>query len=155
MCGENKKRFSVVLTLNGTSPRVWGKLCMAMVLWQLNRNIPTCVGKTMTLRTLSPDRREHPHVCGENFHRICLCVSCRGTSPRVWGKQEELPVEFSSRRNIPTCVGKTFYPLVQLILAPEHPHVCGENFLFNISGSTFRGTSPRVWGKRRRSRRHR
>ena len=51
--------------------------------------------------------------------------------------------------NIPTRVGKTCQWSFLTFKRPEHPHACGENYLFHQLYFRVLGTSPRVWGKRR------
>ena len=74
-----------------------------------------------------------------------------GTSPRAWGKPSRDRCALADVRNIPTCVGKTPSGRPSEPSGPEHPHVRGENLrpLHPDWGNL--GTSPRAWGKRRRS----
>ena len=106
--GENLKRREHRGKRRGTSPRAWGKQHLARRESAESRNIPTCVGKTLlpTLAVyLCP---EHPHVRGENISSSASLTCSSGTSPRAWGKQKSNEGNNRRKRNIPTCVGKTF-----------------------------------------------
>ena len=71
-----------------------------------------------------------------------------GTSPRMRGKLTlSLDPEIAFR-NIPAYAGKTCLSVNVLYDFPEHPRVCGENFLHPLDGFGKRGTSPRMRGKR-------
>ena len=127
VCGENHLQTKFLLFLQGTSPRVWGKLRDRFNWLGVLRNIPTCVGKT-SRRTFSLTvLPEHPHVCGENQRQSSRCLPFPGTSPRVWGKHIILTFLCVFVRNIPTCVGKTSCRWTSQKQDSEHPHVCGEN----------------------------
>ena len=107
MCGENIPAGVIPPSSIGTSPHVWGKHGRLFGHGSIDRNIPTCVGKTLRSdfgRGLVP---EHPHMCGENSRSGVAVTPSTGTSPHVWGKQFVVAADSVSYRNIPTCVGKT------------------------------------------------
>ena len=112
-----------------------------------DRNIPTCVGKTLCSRRVRACRSEHPHMCGENPDCFLLSKRDFGTSPHVWGKPLRSHHTSHCSRNIPTCVGKTSTARTIHGHVPEHPHMCGENPSRHLLTSTPNGTSPHVWGK--------
>ncbi len=146
-CGENGKTAYAVNCIRGTSPRVWGKPLPSLDAVELERNIPTRVGKTHLFMVTVTLSAEHPHACGENVFPFLRLTVRRGTSPRVWGKPFQSTSRPSSRRNIPTRVGKTCSSRVIAECWPEHPHACGENGTANADYTVCAGTSPRVWGK--------
>ena len=86
-------------------------------------------------------------MCGEKWECAAGVNDDGGTSPRVWGKDTNMPIYINFRRNIPTCVGKSAR---RKNIAPEeseHPHVCGEKATAKAEAAATTGTSPRVWGK--------
>ena len=115
-----------ILKLLGTSPRMWGKVLRFHIQRGRSRNIPTYVGKRQLCRSCHHFLWEHPHVCGEKPQRIYAAVCNPGTSPRMWGKDIQEIFYGSTRRNIPTYVGKSFCHPASLPMMREHPHVCGE-----------------------------
>ncbi len=54
-------------------------------------------------------------------------------------------------RVIPTCVGKAGPPAGRFVPPAGHPHVCGQSRRASLNSSLAFGSSPRVWGKLRRS----
>ena len=77
--------FSELEALLGSSPRVWGTHLVLAPGFGFARLIPTGVGNTSPAGSHSTLAGAHPHGCGE--HRQCnVCaLTCRGSSPRVWG----------------------------------------------------------------------
>ena len=73
----------------------------------IKRTIPTGVGKTGALCTLSGFASDHPHGRGENECVICFIRRVNGPSPRAWGKHLTNNVSYVPKRTIPTGVGKT------------------------------------------------
>ena len=151
-CGENGPAAVHRALVLGTSPRVWGKRRLDVVEAVGVRNIPTRVGKTHGLREWTPRWSEHPHACGENLGCGLLRADALGTSPRVWGKPEDVHVQELVARNIPTRVGKTRPARWWESPRTEHPHACGENLRPCPPRLCGYGTSPRVWGKRNQRR---
>ena len=96
--------------------------------------------------------RAHPRVCGENRARTSSIVMKPGSSPRVRGKPRPRRRRRRTRRLIPACAGKTGIPPEEQIAGGAHPRVCGENYTIRRLKSGAEGSSPRVRGKRARSR---
>ena len=90
-CGENATEDLQAAIDYGSSPRVWGKPLREVFSMFINRIIPTGVGKTTTPPRTARGWTDHPHGCGENFHRGCSFESVFGSSPRVWGKLRNMP----------------------------------------------------------------
>ena len=148
VCGENIFPWNLSTPINGTSPRMRGKLGDVFGLISNRRNIPAYAGKTVTLSMRCCVKTEHPRVCGENVYDAEACSYYRGTSPRMRGKLKSGPVHPGATRNIPAYAGKTFSPPENPHDPPEHPRVCGENPLRAAAKRSISGTSPRMRGKR-------
>ena len=131
----------------GTSPRVWGKHWIRLLIIRPPRNIPTRVGKTAAIERSSRRRPEHPHACGENGGYRGGEYSFSGTSPRVWGKRSGRAGSLLYSRNIPTRVGKTNEQGSLLSQEPEHPHACGENSVSVVIMVSARRNIPTRVGK--------
>ena len=67
VCGENSGEPTGVTSMNGTSPRMRGKLTLLTLTTPRMRNIPAYAGKTNTFDTNDAQDAEHPRVCGENL----------------------------------------------------------------------------------------
>ncbi len=90
------------------------------------RFIPTGVGNaSASLHTLV-QVAVHPHGCGERLPAHTGAGKIDGSSPRVWGTQEEQTA---------TCRG-----------CAVHPHGCGERYEIDGTKYAHAGSSPRVWG---------
>ena len=107
MRGENASSDSSRETTDGTSPHAWGKPTFGSAPPEVSRNIPTCVGKTGSLREFGRVSPEHPHMRGENSAGYNIHAAISGTSPHAWGKRSTRAQATTRPRNIPTCVGKT------------------------------------------------
>ena len=78
----------------------------------------------------------------------CSVPSCSpaGSSPRVWGTQENQLRREAFERFIPTRVGNTAHCSTGSGSKPVHPHACGEHRYDEWVSSRDDGSSPRVWG---------
>ena len=107
------------------------------------------MGKSDQLRGDLTRSAGHPHVGGEICHGKKVTQSARGPSPRGWGNQLGALFAASSRRAIPTWVGKS-RPARRLHRAiAGHPHVGGEIKDRGKAYAYYAGPSPRGWGNQR------
>ena len=127
VCGENDLLITHPGPVEGSSPRVRGKLLFFVTHSLHLRLIPACAGKTLQVRCRGHTTEAHPRVCGENARRPLRVRLLRGSSPRVRGKPGGAATARRRPGLIPACAGKT----------------CGA--LLPRSGSP--GSSPRVRGK--------
>ncbi len=147
VCGENMRIEWECLILEGSPPRVRGKLhLLAEALCRFGIT-PACAGKTVH----GPDNefawRDHPRVCGENTLLFQSLRVQMGSPPRVRGKPIN-PLSSPATVGItPACAGKTFQAVYKQEPDRDHPRVCGENGFLNSSFATARGSPPRVRGK--------
>ncbi len=133
---------------NGSSPRVWGTRTISPRKPVHRRFIPTGVGNTSSRGSGIPGQPVHPHGCGEHYAQVFNECRLIGSSPRVWGTQDDEDSITGIRRFIPTGVGNTLsYPAMS-DARTVHPHGCGEHILCNFSALFALGSSPRVWGTR-------
>ena len=84
--------------------------------------------------------------------RVARYADNLGSSPRVRGKPRRAGGGFPPVRLIPACAGKTSCLSNWLISNAAHPRVCGENAPSLDALTVNAGSSPRVRGKRTRSR---
>ena len=106
-CGENQYHPYPFLQEEGSSPLVWGKQVGVGSGQHAQGIIPTCVGKTENINSISFTCQDHPHLCGENFFSAPNSYLVQGSSPLVWGKLGGKDESSYALRIIPTCVGKT------------------------------------------------
>ena len=147
-CGEYGKCAICGTKMNGSSPRVWGIRQQHESENARARFIPTRVGNTHG--TTAPLRAAavHPHACGEYSLKLPCTSPPHGSSPRVWGILMHPITSKGTKRFIPTRVGNTAFPGMQIFTLPVHPHACGEYVRGNFCRWEISGSSPRVWGIR-------
>ena len=110
-----------------TPPRAWGRLMSIPNPYGVDRNTPTCVGKTFIMITSLRLDWKHPHVRGEDETGQRPCPDMTETPPRAWGRLHHDSRRDCMNRNTPTCVGKTAS--------------------FHRRRTTSRETPPRAWGR--------
>ena len=147
MCGENSNVGMDCWYLEGSSPRVRGKLTTRFEHKRKLGLIPACAGKTLDCTICAPMRGAHPRVCGENSSAHFSSPLSSGSSPRVRGKRYSATPPVPMYGLIPACAGKTRSGLTGLAPSRAHPRVCGENAFAKIAKLVASGSSPRVRGK--------
>ena len=130
VCGERLASHCPRHCAIGSSPRVWGT--------------PTTPIRQPTARAV------HPRVCGERRLIRPQLHEVHGSSPRVWGTLPRSRFGRPPIRFIPACVGNARVNERTQWHTSVHPRVCGERAVTLHSADDRRGSSPRVWGTRRR-----
>ena len=130
----------------GSSPRVWGTLNRRWYVVYRDGLIPTGVGNTRVKRTKDSHSWAHPHGCGEHLSVFRSRRVSWGSSPRVWGTRASTWFEKTPPGLIPTGVGNTMIPKVDIGTGTAHPHGCGEHRHVEHARLVLWGSSPRVWG---------
>ena len=113
-----------------TPPRAWGRRYHHITGDVSIGNTPTCVGKTRPRPESGWWKWKHPHVRGEDRHGKGGGVWDIETPPRAWGRQSGPSIFLMKYGNTPTCVGKTSSLACFSFCRWKHPHVRGEDFLF-------------------------
>ena len=146
VCGEHPWRGLSRFLVLGSSPRVRGTLCAAMISSCITGIIPACAGNTQI--TLLPGRspRDHPRVCGEHWAVFRAIMRLAGSSPRVRGTLAFVPLAVFHRGIIPACAGNTRWCPGRSADDGDHPRVCGEHCMAVASLVDVSGSSPRVRG---------
>ena len=154
VCGANADERDVSDLVAGSSPRVRGELDGHVLDADDGRIIPACAGRTPATRGHRTRGPDHPRVCGAN--RMCCSLSMRraGSSPRVRGELPVGPLGLGWDRIIPACAGRTPSRRSNEPDRPDHPRVCGANYMIANFKDGGHGSSPRVRGERRRHRHH-
>ena len=115
------------------------------------RFIPAYVGNTSQCTDQIWNRTVHPRVCGEHDNKSGDQAAFQGSSPRMWGTPAFSAARALTIRFIPAYVGNTCQPCARAISRPVHPRVCGEHLLHFQSINHPLGSSPRMWGTRKRA----
>ena len=117
--------------MNRNTPTCVGKTMPDDVQGVLLRNTPTCVGKTRWPSKWAETAKKHPHVRGEDTKSHASTTMSAETPPRAWGRLKVLPKYCRFFRNTPTCVGKTLRDYSLFLLSRQN----------NIETSSFSDTS--------------
>ncbi len=128
LCGANVTVRAFVSDAAGSSPPVRGKPCIAYL--------------------STPRSTDHPRLCGANYPLAELMKHSVGSSPPVRGKRTRLHVQPILARIIPACAGQTSSRPLARSEYPDHPRLCGANFLAtspNPAGPLLPHTSRQVF----------
>ena len=85
-CGANLADIDKAYDVNGSSPRMRGKLPAYANPQQMVRIIPAHAGQTPYPPTWSRYRSDHPRACGANLGKLSVILAHHGSSPRMRGK---------------------------------------------------------------------
>ena len=137
---------------SGSSPRLWGTRPQQHRRGDVGRFIPTAVGNAHEWFPVLWMRSVHPHGCGERQEMIRAIHASGGSSPRLWGTPAGGGQPDRASRFIPTAVGNACTQNKRHKSQPVHPHGCGERPHNRIIVNGYAGSSPRLWGTRKRRR---
>ena len=145
--GEDVFQQQDTVTKAETPPRAWGRLRVISQYLAIDRNTPTCVGKTLQLLHNRNLMQKHPHVRGEDAAPEAALLVKPETPPRAWGRPHDQSSLWDGNGNTPTCVGKT--PIRKRCVRNDgkHPHVRGEDSKEERDQWRERETPPRAWGR--------
>ncbi len=72
--------------MEGSPPRVRGKVISQNAFSRSMRITPACAGKSIGLTPCVSRFQDHPRVCGEKIHHLASHIPMAGSPPRVRGK---------------------------------------------------------------------
>ena len=146
-CGANERQNRRSSTVDGSSPRMRGKLAAILRGRELHRIIPAHAGQTSS-RPHRPGRpSDHPRACGANSQGLKGLPSEAGSSPRMRGKRGVFRLAVDAGRIIPAHAGQTRARRPSPASWPDHPRACGANLQPDVNRSRRDGSSPRMRGK--------
>ena len=125
-CGDKYDLKAKIWNEAGSSPRVWGQVFFHLNFRNKSRIIPTRVGTRKNHHTVLPQKRDHPHACGDKPWLAPNVTTNTGSSPRVWGQAIEINFDEDGNRIIPTRVGTSCSRYCTGSLFKDHPHACGD-----------------------------
>ena len=85
-CGDKRSPSFVIVSIRGSSPRVWGQDRVIVPFSCSILIIPTRVGTSHIGNSKHIIRPDHPHACGDKTLSSKSLKDCWGSSPRVWGQ---------------------------------------------------------------------
>ena len=146
-CGENRGSLTTEYGLDGSPPRMRGKLTVAAWPRSITRITPAHAGKTASARLFSAAATDHPRACGENRSVVKPPCFTPGSPPRMRGKRAAAAVRLVGERITPAHAGKTLLTQTFLPDTTDHPRACGENADGRHVAPTSCGSPPRMRGK--------
>ncbi len=137
----------------GRSPRVRGRPKPMSPEPISSRSIPACAGETILSGAYLGLQGVDPRVCGGDVLAHLECEVRSGRSPRVRGRPLTEPDITPATRSIPACAGETGSQRRCTDIRRVDPRVCGGDRFDSGIGTCGKGRSPRVRGRRMRTRR--
>ena len=106
-CGENSRRLFIRRFLQGSPPRMRGKLKKPAEDFKVKGITPAHAGKTDIESIQNAYNGDHPRACGENTPLGGNMITMPGSPPRVRGKRRAADGQARPRGITPACAGKT------------------------------------------------
>ena len=147
VCGEDRRRNSLALSMSETPPRMRGRRPDAFVHGVHEGNTPAYAGKTEPFRIPGRMPQKHPRVCGEDVPSLVNSAIPLETPPRMRGRRYVHLTEVSLNRNTPAYAGKTSCYGMCVTDIVKHPRVCGEDLPCTRLRRRAWETPPRMRGR--------
>ncbi len=147
-CGANQISVVIPFDVNGSSPRMRGKLGWSGRRRAKARIIPAHAGQTVGCHGCWRRLADHPRACGANLNHWGIYGVSPGSSPRMRGKLSGARRRVRRRRIIPAHAGQTRTGGGGRLGKPDHPRACGANNGYVSGYGPLDGSSPRMRGKR-------
>ena len=160
VCGEKPLQSSVNCTMEGSPPRVRGKVAMEHFSIAICGITPAYAGKSSCSRPGSLSSRDHPRVCGEKRKTGAVPAPLPGSPPRMRGKaRSHAQLYYDAGKSCtsfqlmffiwdhPAYAGKRPVLFSDSWIHRDHPRVCGEKFKPFCLRQLCQGSPPRVRGK--------
>ena len=147
-CGENNFIDAMTGGTKGSPPRMRGKPAGCPRRVSRAGITPADAGKTDNYRARRARQRDHPRGCGENCAVTQEQPAKTGSPPRMRGKPFASSGVAPCLRITPADAGKTSCWSRSAASTWDHPRGCGENVKIKRQDDTYRGSPPRMRGKR-------
>ena len=147
VCGEKISGTTLITTQQGSPPRMRGKAASGFLSALVCRITPAYAGKRYRNARSGQYQRDHPRVCGEKAF-MAFCRNCAvGSPPRMRGKVCFLGCISVLTGITPAYAGKSYLIGTGLSDTKDHPRVCGEKTVLDLSRLVEQGSPPRMRGK--------
>ena len=147
VCGEKNGNYDTQACGGGSPPRMRGKGGLGQNARFKARITPAYAGKRHSPCMRGTCPRDHPRVCGEKAF-MAFCRNCAvGSPPRMRGKVCFLGCISVLTGITPAYAGKSYLIGTGLSDTKDHPRVCGEKTVLDLSRLVEQGSPPRMRGK--------
>ena len=107
VCGEKRRTEPFLVSMEGSPPRMRGKVKACRLLTLAVRITPACAGKSKSLPSPHTSSKDHPRMCGEKKPAPSGLDSQQGSPPRMRGKGRTRPRSFAASGITPAYAGKS------------------------------------------------
>ena len=147
MCGEKSEAIALSLTVQGSPPRMRGKVLDTVIEHAFDGITPAYAGKSVRTCAVQSRDRDHLRVCGEKQAQMgCIQLSL-GSPPRMRGKVVLFELSEECVGITPAYAGKSMRRCNCTHPAGDHPRMCGEKKMTPSTRRSARGSPPRMRGK--------
>ena len=103
--GDKRRKSLTSPSTLGSSPRVWGQGSFYSCRHSVRGIIPTRMGTRPLYTVCCKTSLDHPHAYGDKVCENYYVGDGVGSSPRVWGQDQQILYKSYERRIIPTRMG--------------------------------------------------
>ena len=107
MCGEKSEAIALSLTVQGSPPRMRGKVLDTAIEHAFDGITPAYAGKSKHKWAVSNFRWDHPRVCGEKLRIVEVGRVKEGSPPPMRGKESRRQIGIKIGGITPACAGKS------------------------------------------------
>ena len=147
VCGEKQMADQWATRIEGSPPRMRGKVTHTGAIKFSTGITPAYAGKSRPCRWALTRPRDHPRVCGEKYQAGEAQRQSQGSPPRMRGKAEIESYADECDRITPAYAGKRFVSTLCRCVRWDHPRVCGEKLVAPLVAARIGGSPPRMRGK--------
>ena len=147
VCGEKLGLLPSNRFLQGSPPRMRGKVTLPPWLWLFPGITPAYAGKSREADLPHHPLLDHPRVCGEKHERQGSGSRSPGSPPRMRGKAGLAPSRLLPPGITPAYAGKSQRLHKGCAMGQDHPRVCGEKKKPTTNATFQAGSPPRMRGK--------
>ena len=108
---------------------------------------PAYAGKSPVWTHRTPSCQDHPRLCGEKIRIHRVRQSFTGSPPPMRGKVTSFTTQSHNARITPAYAGKSSFQNRSFSSREDHPRLCGEKRMIDLSVSWVRGSPPPMRGK--------
>ena len=146
MCGEHPVNTGGQSGFQGSSPHVRGAHCIFHYSFPPSGIIPACAGSTSSHTIRDTNAGDHPRMCGEHAVAFDAVDAGLGSSPHVRGALWAYSNGQNGDGIIPACAGSTGGLSEVGWFTGDHPRMCGEHDVSQLTSDVATGSSPHVRG---------
>ena len=144
--GEHSQKWSIPVTLGGSSPHTRGALGDDSYYFAFLGIIPAYAGSTFSNQWRISFLRDHPRIRGEHKASASISTGSPGSSPHTRGAQQQADVALVAGGIIPAYAGSTSVAKSPYSALRDHPRIRGEHGGHLRCVSCNPGSSPHTRG---------